>query len=354
LQAWFPILSQEKARFGGRSREILFIDGFAGPGEYEGGELGSPVLALLAALEHRQEFPIPVRFLFIEQHPERYHHLERVLARYHDQVERSKNVRLAQPDQGECDTVLTEILERHETAGTHFGPALAFLDQFGYAAVSMALVRRILAFPQCEVFLYLDYKDMNRFITDPSKASGFTRTYGGEEWQGAIDLPESERRIFLLEKYKESLRHRGNAKYVCAFSMFDSRNQPLYWLVFCTNHLRGLEEMKKAMWSVDDTGEFRFSDNDNPDQLRLLRDEFDQGWLADHLSLHLAGKTLTVGEIKKYVFCDTPCYLFKEALKLLEVSEPARIKVVKAREKRRRGSYPDDDMEIQFLRRGLL
>jgi three-Cys-motif partner protein len=44
LQAWMVILSQ------GRFPEILYIDGFAGPGQYEGGEAGSPIIALDTAL----------------------------------------------------------------------------------------------------------------------------------------------------------------------------------------------------------------------------------------------------------------------------------------------------------------
>jgi hypothetical protein len=38
----------------GRSfNELLYVDGFAGPGVYEGGEMGSPIIALRAALLHR-------------------------------------------------------------------------------------------------------------------------------------------------------------------------------------------------------------------------------------------------------------------------------------------------------------
>ena len=41
LAAWFPILSSS-----GYNRRGLFIDGFAGPGIYSKGELGSPIIAL--------------------------------------------------------------------------------------------------------------------------------------------------------------------------------------------------------------------------------------------------------------------------------------------------------------------
>jgi hypothetical protein len=41
--------------------------------------------------------------------------------------------------------VLSQMLDEHETRGVRFGPTLAFLDQFGYAAVSMKLIERIIA-----------------------------------------------------------------------------------------------------------------------------------------------------------------------------------------------------------------
>jgi hypothetical protein len=39
LNAWLPILGSWAGR-------VVFIDGFAGPGRYSGGEPGSPVIAL--------------------------------------------------------------------------------------------------------------------------------------------------------------------------------------------------------------------------------------------------------------------------------------------------------------------
>ena len=48
--------------------------------------------------------------------------------------------------------------------------------------------------------------------------------------------------------------------------------------------------MKKAMWAVDSTGEFRFSDEDNPAQLSMFSETFDDEWLASELSTRLAGR----------------------------------------------------------------
>ena len=48
LDAWFPIMGSWNGR-------ILFIDGFAGPGEYEGGEEGSPLIALRSLKDHHAQ-----------------------------------------------------------------------------------------------------------------------------------------------------------------------------------------------------------------------------------------------------------------------------------------------------------
>ena len=338
LKAWFPILSRQSRKVSPGSREILFIDGFAGPGEYEGSQPGSPIIALKAALEHSVDFPIPVRFMFIERYKDRCEHLEQVLCKYSKEINRSANVFVDPPRQGECNQVLAEVLDECERRGVRFGPAFAFLDQFGYSAVSMELIKRILAYPQCEVFSYLDFRAMNRFISHPAKASSFSRTYGGDDWQEAIPLAESQQRKVLLDKYQEALHDRAKAKYVYSFEMLNKHNRLLNWLTFCTNSLRGLEEMKKAMWKVDGTGGCRFSDKDNPQQMRLLKDSYDDAWLAETLAANLADKTMTVQEIHQYVLTNTPCYKFKAALKKLELGKRS-LKIVQAPQGRRRGEF---------------
>ena len=126
-------------------------------------------------------------------------------------------------------------------------------------------------FPCCEIFTYLNYSGMNRWIQDDSKADGFTRAFGDEKWLPAKDMAETEQRRFLLQQYLSALKDKenGNCKYAFPFAMFDSDGRLLYWLIFCTQHIRGLEVMKKAMWKVDETGACRFSDRDDPGQLRL-------------------------------------------------------------------------------------
>ena len=47
LSAWMPILSHQSVKVSATRGSIKYIDGFAGPGIYDRGEKGSPVLALV-------------------------------------------------------------------------------------------------------------------------------------------------------------------------------------------------------------------------------------------------------------------------------------------------------------------
>jgi len=64
LDAWLPIIT----RWNGR---VVYIDGFAGPGEYIGGKDGSPIIAIKAVLEHKANIKAEIVMLFIEAEKER-------------------------------------------------------------------------------------------------------------------------------------------------------------------------------------------------------------------------------------------------------------------------------------------
>ncbi|MFN3485033.1 MAG: three-Cys-motif partner protein TcmP [Planctomycetota bacterium] len=72
LEAWFPIL-------GSQHQHVVYIDGFAGPGRYKGGELGSPIIALNVAANHRKTLGGELVFWFIDERADRIEHLKREL-----------------------------------------------------------------------------------------------------------------------------------------------------------------------------------------------------------------------------------------------------------------------------------
>lgn len=347
LKAWVPIMSRQAHRFG--ISELLFIDGFAGPGCYAGGEDGSPILAIKSVLSHSHDLPIPISLLFIEQDKQRHTILRSAIEQYKKQINKSPRIKSVQIKQGDCETILNNVLDNFEKSNRKFGPAFFFLDQSGFSDVSMSLIKRIMSQTSCEVFSYLNWDHMNRFFTDETKWPSLDKTFGGQQWRKALTLESPKRPFFVLKTYKSALKERGNSKYVWPFAMCDTNDKLLYWLFFSTNNLRGLEEMKSAMWRVDPTGGFRFSDKEDPSQFSLFKDYRDE-ILAQDLTVNLHGKTLTLFQVKEFVLTETPAYLYKSSLNIL--GKKGLLKVTNVPPKRRQGTFPDkyiDQMQLEFL-----
>jgi three-Cys-motif partner protein len=346
LKAWMPILSRHAQKRREKPERLLFIDGFAGPGVYDAGEKGSPLRVLDTVLEHDRDFPVPASFLFIESREDRFAKLDGLIAELKPRTDACPRIDRVVVKHGECDSVLNEGLDIYAKRGKPLGPALVFLDQFGYSGVPMSLVNRIMAEQSCEVLLYLNWKRMNPYLSDPNKGAPIGKAFGGDDWRPVLDLPQPQRGSFMLSTYERCLREKAGARYVWHFAMCDGGGSVIYWLFFCTNSLRGLEEMKRAMWTVDPSGGFKFTDrDDNLDQLLLLTELTDEA-LADHIATDLAGRPVTVEGVKEWVLVNTPYFKFKKALKILEKREV--LTAVNPPPKRRTGSFGDDSMVLQI------
>ena len=347
LQAWFPILAfQAQAIRRAGSSQIRFVDAFAGPGIYSGGERGSPIIALESALSHVHKFPVPVEFILIENDVERHESLCTEIAKLRDRVNQTTSIILDEPICDDCNAVLSSMLEKCSEERTSFGPAFVFLDQFGYAEVPIDLIGRIMGQPQCEVFLYFNWNNLGRFLGDPTKEGSVNRAFGSDLWKSARNLQGNEMAARLRDIYKQALRTKGHTENVLDFTMRGDDGRILNWLFFCTNHIRGIEEMKKAMEKVDDTGSFQFCDKDDPNQFHLLSG-YTEEQLANDLSTHLRGTMKSVDDVKSYVLTETPARLFKPALALLYKQD--RIAVDSPPPNWRKGTFADGRMNIRFV-----
>jgi three-Cys-motif partner protein len=142
LQAWMVILSQ------GRFPEILYIDGFAGPGEYAGGEAGSPIIALDTALGFKPPLTAKVHFLFVEKDDTRADHLRKQVALRALPANFSVIV--------EGGITFKAAFEKRYSEFVRNGrlmPTFAFIDPFGWTGAPFSLVKKILAQRSCEVFV---------------------------------------------------------------------------------------------------------------------------------------------------------------------------------------------------------
>ncbi|MGW0216184.1 three-Cys-motif partner protein TcmP [Micromonospora chokoriensis] len=144
----YPVVIAAKT---GQGNPIVFLDGYAGRGEYGGGEPGSPLL-LSRCAEFVQGFRDVLAF-FVEQDPDSYANLEQVLRDKGGAVRRELR-------QGTLDQHLPEVLALAKGASL-----FAFLDPFGPALDFDVIRTRLLgrpSWPPTEVLLHFSVSTVAR------------------------------------------------------------------------------------------------------------------------------------------------------------------------------------------------
>ena len=277
MEAWLPILTSWNGR-------VLFIDAFAGPGEYSGGEDGSPVIALRALIDHRDRNRIQnkIKYLFIDKDPERCEHLERVLSDLDVLPD------LYRVFNSSFDETLTSVLDTIDQQKAHLAPAFVMIDPFGVSETPMKVIGRILGNPRSEVYISFMYREINRFREHSNFERHLDELFGCPAWRQGIDMPDGkERKDFFYDLYRDQLKANG-AQYVLRFELYEGA-QLVYAIFFGTQHLEGCDKMKQAIWKVAPFGDFKFRGS-QLGQLTLGEDLLDFSLLEQALTNCFRGR----------------------------------------------------------------
>jgi three-Cys-motif partner protein len=342
LKRWLPII-------GSWSPGMNYVDGFAGPGQYLGGEEGSPIIAIREAMGHKIPPKGRVHFIFIERNPIRATHLKALLEQRFPAASLPKGW-VYSVETNEFEESVGKAVDGIEKRGANLAPTLAFVDPFGFAGLPMSTIRRVLSFPHCEVFVTLMTGFITRFLED-DRSDTLDGLFGSKAWRNLRGLSGDPRTRGILALYESGLKSVAGAKFVRTFEIQNDVGRVLYHLVFATNHSRGLEEMKEAMWTVDRRGTFVFSDLTGLNQRFLLDYSKDDEphWLAeaaDQVYHQFAGRSVNEAEVHEWV-ASVPAFVYrKQILKKLEKEG----RITGAGPRARAGTYPEGCV-IQFAPR---
>lgn len=343
MQAWMAILGQSGYP------ELVYIDGFAGPGRYSKGEDGSPIIALKVALEHQALIGSTITFLFVEQRKDRADVLEQIL----DEIEHPPRFLVRVAGGTTFEEAVTSFLDDHAAKGRRLPPTFAFIDPFGWSGVPFELVKRILSFPSSEALITFMYEEINRFIGHPQQESNFNAFFGTGEWRQGTTLHDpKQRNRYLHNLYLNQLRDAIGVRYVRSFEMRNEKDVTDYYLFYATNNLLGLKKMKESMWRVDPSGEFRFSDATDPHQLVLFGREPQFEILRRQVIERFQGQETTIGDIEGFVVSETAfreTHYKRHVLKPLETAPPPHLVLVNPPAHRKAGTYPDPSQRVRFI-----
>lgn len=332
LQAWLPIMT----RWNGR---VLYIDGFAGPGIYQGGEEGSPIIALKEAINHTAQIRSQVIFLFIEADPARLEVLKQQIGA----LPVPSNFKV-QCLLGKFDEHLTQVLDFVKEQKRDLAPTFAFVDPFGFSHTPFSLIKRLMQNDKCEVLITFMFEAINRFLAHPDQPGNYDSLFGSPDWRGAIPIEDAQaRKKFIHDLYLRQLQTSAAITYVRSFEMFDTGNRPEYFLFFGTKSYDGLKKIKEAMWKADESGRFQFSDTTDMNQSLLFQPTPDFSDLKGRIVAKFRGRRVTVDDVERFVVVETPyreTHFKQQVLKPMESVIPPELRVVTRTGQNRRGTFP--------------
>jgi three-Cys-motif partner protein len=245
----YPVVFASKTGWGGRS--VMFLDGYAGRGEYEDGTKGSP--ALLAETAAKVASFRQVTGIYIEKSVKDFANLQHVMARY----DRPNDQVLC----GDLRDHLPEVLNASQGAAL-----FAFLDPFGTALDRDQIAADLLCRQDTapvEVLLHISVSTVARLggllrrrrldgvelsPTDQKTIAHADRFLGGEWWRAHFepvhDAADEERATEAAMKvardYEAGIRADTGTMAVSMPIRPKPTDLPKYVLVLFTRHIDGL------------------------------------------------------------------------------------------------------------------
>src|SRR5260370_12037137 len=161
------------------SNNLVYIDGFAGPGSYVQAETrepfdGSQILAL-QLIASNEDFSKQVSTIFIESD---YVLFNQIKDRVESFYKRHPNIRKPLYRLGTFSDTLNEILGR---LGGRLAPTFLFVDPCGVSGASFDTIRAVMVNDKCEAFIFFNIDGVRRIAGVSALSHVLAQLMGSEE-----------------------------------------------------------------------------------------------------------------------------------------------------------------------------
>lgn len=238
VKRYLPVfLARTSARLG----KAVYVDGYAGRGRYENGQLGSSGLAMEFALTQKYGQNREYTLLLYELDPESFQSLDELAEQYRG---RGLDVRAERKD---VASVLDDVI-----ASTANKPMFVFLDPCGVGISFEAMIRLLNRAaprhrPPTEVLLNFNHDAVRRIgghlrseNRNEATIQRLDAAVGGAWWHEAFEQTDQDPVEFVVEGFKQRLAD-ATGMFVESVEVSDGpRKRPIYDLVFGTRHPRGV------------------------------------------------------------------------------------------------------------------
>jgi three-Cys-motif partner protein len=246
LPAYYHILK-------GLNKNLVFIDGFAGPGTYtkaDTGETfdGSPLQAL-KLIASNTDFAEQVSAVFIEYDADLFRTLEKNVGDFY-----ATNPGIREP---EClfGTFSKRVNEIINQVGGRLAPTFLFVDPCGVSGTSFETIAAVMACDKCEAFIFFNIDGVRRIAGLNELSDVLAELMGTRERAQALydELRTTtrvwEREQMILSHYRRAIVEDIGARYVIAFRVeHEEQNKTSHYFIHATKHPLGFSIMKDVMW----------------------------------------------------------------------------------------------------------
>lgn len=228
---------------------FVYIEGFSGPWQtthpdYADSSFGVAVDTLRQVrkgLKEKWRRDLPIHIILVEQDKQAFAALQKFAS------ESSKPGFTVHPICGEFVPSISEINRvtcKHAKNPFRF----VFLDPKGWADIPMKALQPFLQDRSCEVLINLMTRHIIRFLDQPDRADSYKNLFGRSDVVEKLrKTPNDERTDQAVREYCRSLQHLCDFGYVSSAVILDPAQQTVrYFLVYGTNHPRGIEVFKEA------------------------------------------------------------------------------------------------------------
>lgn len=295
LDGWFP-----KLALGTWAGRVLYIDTHAGRGRHSSGEIGSPLVALKALLEHQYRDGLleksEVRFFFIERNPD---NLERLKAELNQNMPIPSGI-YVDPRAGDAYSVLSNVVQSLRDSGSNMAPAFIFVDLYGFKVPGQLLAQLMAVGQRVELFVNVIWRELDMAIQQRQPqghgmATALDGIFTDDRWR-KIDGETPDERIGQAMCLLSDLI---GAKWHTHFRMTTGGSATRYVLLHLTNHDAGRDLMKECMWRVAPGGDFEIRQCDDPKQPLLITPEPDLAPLREWVLGRLRNKPYGKDELQR-------------------------------------------------------
>lgn len=312
-------------------RKIYYFDCCAGPGKFEDGTLGSPLLAMhtINEVQNKLKLPETAECTFYEIDKHDFRNLSELVE---NENKKYLNIRCL-CEQKDFTVTLPGKLEEVRNSRL---PAFFFIDPCGFS-IPFSLVKDIMSIPRTEILLTFMCEFICRCSTTQFHEKRLTELFGTEDWKKISHLPEAEKGVKLLGLYIKKLQEVAGVKYPWAFKMSrPDERRTIYYLIYATNNFLGLDIMKGIMYNMGKTLPFAYLGPDEIPKTQKSLYEYlptEEGRyitpLKNFLLDHFSGKTKTFYEIREELWYLPPIEKhYRTAIKELIKEEKIKVKNV--------------------------